>query len=209
MDRAYRIGQKKNVIVYRLITCGTIEEIIYRKQVFKGGLSKTTIKQENQYRYFSDAELQELFKMEDTRVSKTQKQLAEVHEKKRKIYPELEKHLKELNEMGICGISDHDLLFQEKAIDDLSNVEIEREIYERQRTRNSRNSLEGRRVTFHPYAPIYPKRQPVMRQIAPALPVHRPVTNVPQMNLSQEQIATLTNYFKLMNVNYIPPIFRF
>lgn len=31
VDRAYRIGHTKNVIVYRLMTCGTIEEIIYKK----------------------------------------------------------------------------------------------------------------------------------------------------------------------------------
>ncbi|KAE9454865.1 hypothetical protein C3L33_13226, partial [Rhododendron williamsianum] len=34
VDRAYRIGQKKDVLVYRLMTCGTIEEKIYRKQVY-------------------------------------------------------------------------------------------------------------------------------------------------------------------------------
>ena len=33
VDRAYRIGQTKPVIVYRLLTSGTIEEKIYRKQV--------------------------------------------------------------------------------------------------------------------------------------------------------------------------------
>lgn len=33
VDRAYRIGQKNDVVVYRLMTCGTIEEKIYRKQV--------------------------------------------------------------------------------------------------------------------------------------------------------------------------------
>lgn len=33
VDRAYRIGQTQNVIVYRLITCGTVEEKIYRRQV--------------------------------------------------------------------------------------------------------------------------------------------------------------------------------
>ena len=33
VDRAYRIGQMKDVLVYRLMTCGTVEEKIYRKQV--------------------------------------------------------------------------------------------------------------------------------------------------------------------------------
>ncbi len=33
VDRVYRIGQTRDVVVYRLITCGTIEEKIYRKQV--------------------------------------------------------------------------------------------------------------------------------------------------------------------------------
>lgn len=205
MDRAYRIGQKKNVIVYRLITCGTIEEKIYRKQVFKGGLSKTTIKKENQYRYFSDAELHALFTMEDTRASKTQQQLAAVHEKKRRVYPALAEHLKELNEMGICGISDHDLLFQEKAVDDLANAEIEAEIYAKQfSAQRFRNSFGmNQRRTFHPYAPMMPKRT-VTRPVAPAvqiLPAYRPVMNVPQMSLSQQQISALSNYFKQLNLN--------
>lgn len=32
--------QTRDVVVYRLVTCGTVEEKIYRKQVFKGGLSR-------------------------------------------------------------------------------------------------------------------------------------------------------------------------
>ena len=31
VDRCYRIGQKKDVIVYRMVSCGGIEEIIYRR----------------------------------------------------------------------------------------------------------------------------------------------------------------------------------
>jgi SNF2 family DNA or RNA helicase len=33
VDRAYRIGQSRDVVVYRLMTCGTVEEKIYRRQV--------------------------------------------------------------------------------------------------------------------------------------------------------------------------------
>ena len=50
VDRAYRIGQKRDVVVYRLITCGTVEEKIYRKQVFKGGLSKAGTEEGVQFR---------------------------------------------------------------------------------------------------------------------------------------------------------------
>jgi SNF2 family DNA or RNA helicase len=51
VDRIYRIGQTRNVVIYRLITCGTIEEKIYRKQVFKGSLIKTVVDNRNHHRY--------------------------------------------------------------------------------------------------------------------------------------------------------------
>ena len=33
VDRAYRIGQKKDVVVYRFIMASTVEEKMYEKQV--------------------------------------------------------------------------------------------------------------------------------------------------------------------------------
>ena len=51
VDRAYRVGQKNDVVVYRLNTCGTVEEKIYRKQVFKTSLSKTATKNGNNMRF--------------------------------------------------------------------------------------------------------------------------------------------------------------
>ncbi|KAL3857452.1 hypothetical protein ACJMK2_012122 [Sinanodonta woodiana] len=42
VDRAFRIGQDKNVIIYRLITCGTVEEKIYRRQIFKDSITRQT-----------------------------------------------------------------------------------------------------------------------------------------------------------------------
>lgn len=35
MDRAYRFGQTRNVSVYRLLGAGSIEELIYARQVYK------------------------------------------------------------------------------------------------------------------------------------------------------------------------------
>jgi hypothetical protein len=34
-DRAFRIGQKRDVSVYRLIAAGTLEECIYDRQIYK------------------------------------------------------------------------------------------------------------------------------------------------------------------------------
>lgn len=42
VDRAFRIGQEKNVVIYRLITCGTVEEKIYRRQIFKDSITRQT-----------------------------------------------------------------------------------------------------------------------------------------------------------------------
>ncbi|CRK45257.1 hypothetical protein BN1723_019675, partial [Verticillium longisporum] len=34
-DRAYRIGQRRDVEVFRLVSSGTIEEIVYARQIYK------------------------------------------------------------------------------------------------------------------------------------------------------------------------------
>uniref|UniRef100_A0A3Q2XK12 DNA excision repair protein ERCC-6-like n=2 Tax=Hippocampus comes TaxID=109280 RepID=A0A3Q2XK12_HIPCM len=112
VDRAYRIGQTKNVVIYRLITCGTVEEKIYRRQVFKDSLIRqTTGDKKNPFRYFSQQELRELFSLEDTRSSSTQLLLQSLHAKHRSTDPDLEIHLAHLHAMDMFGISDHDLMF--------------------------------------------------------------------------------------------------
>jgi SNF2 family DNA or RNA helicase len=42
-DRVYRIGQKKNVTVFRLVTRGTLDELKYLRQVYKTELKSETI----------------------------------------------------------------------------------------------------------------------------------------------------------------------
>ncbi|KAJ3604702.1 hypothetical protein NHX12_029442 [Muraenolepis orangiensis] len=112
VDRAYRIGQTKNVVVYRLITCGTVEEKIYRRQVFKDSIIRqTTGDKKNPFCYFSKQELKELFIMEETRSSSTQLQLQSMHSQHRRTDPELDEHIADLHSMEMFGISDHDLMF--------------------------------------------------------------------------------------------------
>ncbi|XP_049906668.1 DNA excision repair protein ERCC-6-like [Epinephelus moara] len=112
VDRAYRIGQTENVVIYRLITCGTVEEKIYRRQVFKDSLIRqNTGDKKNPFRYFSKQELKELFTLEDTRSSTTQMQLQAMHSRHRRTDPELDQHIAHLHAMEMFGISDHDLMF--------------------------------------------------------------------------------------------------
>nr|XP_032629674.1 DNA excision repair protein ERCC-6-like [Chelonoidis abingdonii] len=112
VDRAYRIGQKENVVIYRLITCGTVEEKIYRRQVFKDSLIRqTTGDKKNPFRYFTKQELRELFILGDTRTSATQIQLQSLHATQRKTDLELDEHIAYLHSLEMFGISDHDLMY--------------------------------------------------------------------------------------------------
>lgn len=117
VDRAYRIGQKLDVIVYRLMTSGTIEEKIYRKQVFKGGLFKVATEHKEQFRYFSHQELRELLTLPKTGfdISVTQQQLHEEHSRQYERDEQLEDHIKFLESQNIAGVSHHDLLFSKQA----------------------------------------------------------------------------------------------
>ncbi|XP_060105498.1 DNA excision repair protein ERCC-6-like [Heteronotia binoei] len=112
VDRAYRIGQKENVVIYRLITCGTVEEKIYRRQVFKDSLIRqTTGDKKNPYRYFTKQELRELFTLGNTRSSATQLQLQSLHRNQRKTDVRLDEHIAYLYSLEIFGLSDHDLMY--------------------------------------------------------------------------------------------------
>eukprot|EP01035_Chromulina_nebulosa_P018311 gene18311-23997_t len=60
VDRAYRIGQSNDVVVYRMIMAATVEEKMYEKQVFKDGVRVITESGESS-RYFSSEETKALF----------------------------------------------------------------------------------------------------------------------------------------------------
>ncbi|XP_054724958.1 DNA excision repair protein ERCC-6-like [Uloborus diversus] len=118
VDRIYRIGQKKNVVVYRLITCGSVEEKIYRRQIFKDSITRqTTCSAPDPYRYFSKQELRELFSLENPKYSATQVQLEQMHSAERVVSESLDAHIAFLYSLDIFGISDHDLMFSKNIKD--------------------------------------------------------------------------------------------
>lgn len=130
MDRVYRIGQKRNVVIYRLITCGTVEEKIYRKQVFKQSLMRTAMENDAAYRYFTRQELRDLFNLESSEFSVTQRQLSDLHKGQRKSYSELDENIKFIERQeNVFGVSDHDLLFSVKNGDVVVKEVKELEMY--------------------------------------------------------------------------------
>ncbi|KAI0883356.1 SNF2 family N-terminal domain-containing protein [Annulohypoxylon maeteangense] len=60
-ERAWRLGQKKEVTVYRLMTAGTIEEKIYHRQIFKQFLSSKVLRDPKQSTSFQLEDLHDLF----------------------------------------------------------------------------------------------------------------------------------------------------
>ena len=60
-ERAWRLGQKKDVTIYRLMTAGTIEEKIYHRQIFKQFLSNKVLKDPKHRTTFNLNDLHDLF----------------------------------------------------------------------------------------------------------------------------------------------------
>ncbi|CUS20952.1 LAQU0S02e02146g1_1 [Lachancea quebecensis] len=60
-ERAWRIGQKREVTIYRLMIAGSIEEKIYHRQIFKQFLTNKILTDPKQKRFFKMNELQDLF----------------------------------------------------------------------------------------------------------------------------------------------------
>ncbi|XBJ10545.1 hypothetical protein VPH35_015395 [Triticum aestivum] len=118
VDRVYRIGQTKDVIVYRLMTSATVEEKIYKLQVLKGALFRAATEKKEQTRYFSKSDIRELFSLPEQGfdVSLTQKQLQEEHGQQLDVDESLREHIQFLEKQGIAGVSHHSLLFSKTEV---------------------------------------------------------------------------------------------
>lgn len=70
-ERSWRLGQKKQVTIYRLITSGTIEERIYHRQIFKQYLTTKVLHDAKRKRCFNKHTLRDLFVLGDQQEKNT------------------------------------------------------------------------------------------------------------------------------------------
>ncbi|KAI8922386.1 SNF2 family N-terminal domain-containing protein [Powellomyces hirtus] len=117
VDRAYRVGQNKDVIVYRLLTCGTMEEKVYRNQIRKDYLARTAMEAGNHTRYFTQSELKDMFILGDTQHSETQLYLSRRHP-----LEDDQHYVRSIRELEafkeVKGVSRHDQLYSAEDVDD-------------------------------------------------------------------------------------------
>ena len=78
-ERAWRLGQTRPVMIYRLLTSGTIEEKIYQRQIFKQYLSKKILQDPSSFQLFSTSDLYDLFSHPQQSSNET-RELAEENE---------------------------------------------------------------------------------------------------------------------------------
>ncbi|KAI4466822.1 snf2/rad54 family member [Holotrichia oblita] len=64
-ERAWRIGQERQVTIYRLVSAGTIEEKMYQRQVWKQLLSNKILLDPKAQKFFKTSDLHDLFSIQD------------------------------------------------------------------------------------------------------------------------------------------------
>lgn len=56
-DRSFRFGQKRHVIVFRFLAAGSLEELVYTRQVYKQQLSNIAVSGKMEKRYFEGVQV--------------------------------------------------------------------------------------------------------------------------------------------------------
>lgn len=118
-ERAWRLGQKNDVTIYRLMTAGTIEEKIYHRQIFKQFLTNKILKDPKQRRFFKMNDLHDLFSLGDSDESggtETGSLFAGSETRKRK---RGEDDLHQVSTVdGVAGLTDYQATNEEKGKDE-------------------------------------------------------------------------------------------
>lgn len=115
VDRAFRIGQTKNVVVYRMIMASSVEEKMYEKQVFKDGIRIVTESGGSSSRYFQGKSMS-LFVLGDPDRSEVMEKIWEKTGCEMLEYEDCGGLLP-----GALGYSRHDNLYEEQRPDNIQN----------------------------------------------------------------------------------------
>lgn len=150
-DRIYRVGQKKKCIIYRLISSETIEEIVYKAQVFKLGIFKSATENKDFQRYITEKR-NELLKTPPNGYgsSRTLQELEK--EPTQTLSEEMSNELNFLKNRDIVGVSIHGALFQGapsrkpiKSDDSGGSIETNWHLDEKENLRMARQN----KIAFH------------------------------------------------------------
>ncbi|KAI9349267.1 SNF2 family N-terminal domain-containing protein [Zopfochytrium polystomum] len=125
VDRAFRVGQTKDVIVYRFVTCGTLEEKIYRNQIRKDFLARTSTLKGNNARYFSKDEVRQMFVLGSTESSETSDYICALHPLTVKLTDELVNCVERTKRHdGVASLSRHDDLYSSLEKHNITNDDL-------------------------------------------------------------------------------------
>jgi len=126
-ERAWRIGQKKDVTVYRLITSGTIEEKMFHRQIFKHYLTNKILADPKQRMQFKYSDMRDLFTLGDVSTEEDEYQMKGFGAKKKAKQSSSSKSRKktvdvgqeiESAEMSLSKDTATSLMFQHGKVDD-------------------------------------------------------------------------------------------
>ncbi|KRY49454.1 DNA excision repair protein ERCC-6 [Trichinella britovi] len=90
-ERAWRLGQSSDVVVYRLVSSGTVEEKIYHRQIFKQFLMNRVLRNSRQRRFFKGLNTFDLFTYVDTDDNETSTVFKEASSVKKEVLSQVRK----------------------------------------------------------------------------------------------------------------------
>ncbi|KAI3499090.1 hypothetical protein L1887_34883 [Cichorium endivia] len=108
-DRSFRFGQKRHVVVFRMLAAGSLEELVYTRQVYKQQLSNIAVSGKLEKRYFEGVQDCKEFQGELFGISNLFRDLSDKlftseiiqsHDKQEKDDGEIEKQT--LSDFGMC-----------------------------------------------------------------------------------------------------------
>nr|XP_023014633.1 DNA excision repair protein ERCC-6-like isoform X1 [Leptinotarsa decemlineata] len=119
-ERAWRIGQDKEVTIYRLLSAGTIEEKMYQRQVWKQLLSNKILIDPKTNKFFKSSDLHDLFSLQEQQGGNPE--TANIfHDSRVRIQDNIKKKNKK-KKSGKSTIQEPENLFTEEKIQQMKNL---------------------------------------------------------------------------------------